>query len=384
MIILDKPYTSEQTAAYLAESGRPVLRNAEAERIAQNHRLNLVEPGDFAKQVDDGARLYTVSENALDWVMANVKRKNIADGISSMKDKFCLRETLSPLYPDYFFAKATFEQLQAMDPASLTLPLVLKPTVGFFSIGVYAIESVADWRAALADLAATRASWGDAYPAEVVGTGSFILEQYINGDEYALDAYFNSQGEAVILDILKHDFTSASDVSDRLYYTGAEVITTMLDKFQTFLSEVNRHLRLTDFPFHAEVRVDGDSIIPIEFNPLRFAGWCTTELSSPAYGMLTYDYYLRDRKPDWNALLGKGDDYYSMVILDKPADIPADAKLDYDAVCSIFTEVVEIRKTEWQGAPIFGYLFARSPRDRKHELTAAIQADMRRYLLPGC
>lgn len=57
-----------------------------------------------------------------------------------------------------------------------------------------------------------------------MGNAVFILEQYITGEEYALDAYYDENGRAVLLNIMKHDFACSSDVSDRLYYTGKEII----------------------------------------------------------------------------------------------------------------------------------------------------------------
>lgn len=59
--------------------------------------------------------------------------------------------------------------------------------------------------------------------------------------------------------------------SDRLYYTGKNLIETYLKPFTKWLSHINQHLKVCNFPFHAEVRMNNDLITPIEFNPLRFA-----------------------------------------------------------------------------------------------------------------
>jgi hypothetical protein len=42
------------------------------------------------------------------------------------------------------------------------------------------------------------------------------------------------------------------------------------------LSKIGKELHLKNFPAHAEVRIDENKIIPIEVNPLRFGGFCTT------------------------------------------------------------------------------------------------------------
>lgn len=383
MIIVDKPYVSFEMAEFLEKTKIPVLRNSEAEKIAAHRALNLMDGREFARRIDAGARLYATSENCLDWVLANIHEENVTRGVRGMKDKHRLRETLRPLYPDYFFTELSFEGLRTVDPETLPLPLVLKPVVGFFSVGVHVIHTPDDWKAALAAIAAGRERWREEYPPDVVGNGRFILEEYIRGDEYALDAYYNSQGQAVIVNVMKHDFTSTSDVSDRLYYTGAGVIRANLPRFGQFLNDVNGLLGLRNFPFHAEVRVDGGRILPIEFNPLRFAGWCSTDLTLFAYGFRTYDHYFQDRAPDWNSLLaGKEEDLYSLVILDKGPTLPENARLDFEAVCQVFTEVLQTRRVETMDAPLFGFLFTRTPKARRtEEMERIMRSDLSEYIL---
>lgn len=299
-----------------------------------------------------------------------------------MKDKAKLRAALAPLYPDYYYRVVEAEDLPHIVPDSLPLPLVLKPVVGFFSVGVYVVASLDDWRAALDDIRRKRESWRREYPDSVVGSERFILEQYITGDEYAIDAYYDADGKAVIVNILKHDFASAADVSDRLYYTSPEIIRRNLDAFTAYLDQVGGILAIRDFPLHVEVRVGPQGIIPIEFNPLRFAGWCTTDLAWFAYGLRTYDYYLNNRRPDWDALLaGKENNTYSLVILDKPAGIPEGAVLDYRKVAAAFTDVLHLRKIDFPGSPVFAFLFARTPDGKEGELRHIMQSDLSEYIV---
>ena len=83
---------------------------------------------------------------------------------------------------------------------------MLKPSVGFCSMGVHAVHDRDDWQRALSDIAQNASAWHDLYPESVVGTGSFMLEGYLEGTEYALDAYFDETGAAHVLDVLRHDF----------------------------------------------------------------------------------------------------------------------------------------------------------------------------------
>lgn len=93
-----------------------------------------------------------------------------------------------------------------MNVADLPLPVVLKPSVGFCSMGVYVIEEPEDWAAAVADIARREDGWHERYPESVVGSSEYLIEGYLAGTEYALDAYFDEGGTPHILNILRHDF----------------------------------------------------------------------------------------------------------------------------------------------------------------------------------
>lgn len=381
MIILEKPYVSPELLRYLAESRVPVLDNETARASSDAGSLHLVGEKEFAEGVNHGSRVYTTSENALTWVMRNIKNTELLAAIDTMKDKFRMRETLRPLYLDFFFRQGTLDDLRRIDPDILPMPLILKPAVGFFSVGVHVVSSADEWRNALDDIEAERGAWRHEYPDTVVGDDRFLVEEYVDGDEYAVDAYYNKIGDAVVLNIFKHDFSSSRDVADRLYCTSPEIINAHLRRFTAYLNRIGKILDLRNFPVHAELRMSARGIVPIEFNPLRFAGWCCTDLAWFAYGLSPYQYYLEDLRPDWKRLLeGRENNIYSLVILDKPASTPKNATLDFDALAGNFTEVLSQRRMEDPDLPVFGFLFTRTPGDSRKELERAVREDLARYL----
>ena len=105
-------------------------------------------------------------------------------------------------------------EIQQLDPDKLNFPFVIKPSVGFFSIGVHVIRNRSEWEMALMELNPEKLK--TIYPRNVLDTTIFIMEEYIEGEEYAIDCYFNHTGEVVILNILHHKFLSGSDTSDRV------------------------------------------------------------------------------------------------------------------------------------------------------------------------
>lgn len=381
MIILDKPYISSEMLEYLQESGTPVLANATSREKSAEYNLHLLEEKEFAGKLAEGKRIYTVSENSLDWVINNAENAQLQRGIDVMKNKFAMRKAIQKLYPDYYFTELAIGELADFDLANAPMPFVLKPSVGFFSVGVYVITSRADWDNALADIKKNQSEWQKRYPNKVVGASRFLLEEYIKGDEYALDAYFDQNGEPVIVNIMKHDFSGDADVSDRLYYTSGPIIGESLEKFTAFLVALNNEFKLTNFAAHIEVRLSGDRIIPIECNPIRFAGVCTTDLAWFAYGIRTYDYFLNNKKPDWTKILtDAGDAIHSLIILDKPAGTDASATFDYQGFAGRFDHVYSQRHYDGKELPVFGFLFTRTEKKNEYHLQDVVRADFREYL----
>ena len=384
MVILDKPYVSADLCAYLQETSLPVLRNCVSEAMAQYFDLHLVEDDPFAQLLESGQRLYTTSEDGLAWVYKHARGASLLETIRVMKDKYALRKALQPMFPDLRFREMTLPELRVADTAELSFPLIIKPSVGFFSLGVYSVANAREWEHAVADLESTIRSWRAEYPDTVLDDSRFLVEQYIPGDEYAADCYFDADGKAIILNVMKHTFTSDADVSDRLYSTSADIIRSKLEPLTSLLTEANALIGARNFLAHVELRDNGQRLYPIEYNPLRFCGWCTTDIAKYAYGINTCDYYLRDMVTDWGAILDRTDDsIFSLIVLPKPGSSMGPDALDQEALRETVTEVLDLRCIEDPGCPIFGFLFSRTPSAKVAELDRITHSDMREFIKKG-
>lgn len=386
MFILEEPYVSTLLARTAAETGMPVLDTAMARTALAGSGVELLGDAEFAAAYgrDGRTRLYANSENAIGWIAEHLSGTDLPRQIALFKDKVVFRELLADLYPGYGFRGFDLPELREFDPASLRFPFVVKPAVGFFSMGVHVIDSPAAWARAVDAIERDSAAFATLYPGAVLDFGRFIAEEVIDGDEYAIDAYFDADGAPVIVNVYSHLFASAEDVSDRVYFTSTELIERWREPFTEFLAEVGRRANLHDFPVHAEVRVSAEgAIAPIEINPMRFGGWCATDLAHFAYGINPYTTYLNAETPDWDRICAeRAGTVTALVIADVPTstDLAAIESVDFDGFAARFSRVLELRPVDFNRYPVFAFTFVAVPAGDLSELRAVLGADLTGHL----
>jgi len=275
--------------------------------------------------------------------------------------------------------------LASMPYPGLDQPLIIKPATGFMSEGVHKVFDAADWDQTKDRILTDRENSSDLYPPEVVDSTSLIIEECIEGEEYAVDAYFDGNSEAVILNILKHTFSSSDDVGDRVYTSSADIINENLSEFTTFSTSIGKLAGVRNFPAHIELRKDAaGTLVPIEINPLRFGGWCTTaDLTYHAFGFNPYVYYYSQMKPDWKEILkDKSGKLYSIIILDNSTGIEPEriSGFDYQKLLSDFENPLELRKFDYKEYPVFGFLFTETSVENEVELKQILISDLKEYI----
>jgi len=337
----------------------------------------------MARTADD-LRIYTTSENAIGWIAKHLPSSELPQKIALFKDKVKFRELTSPLFPDFKYKEIRLEDLKDADVTDFPLPFIVKPSIGFFSMGVRKVTSHEGWLDTVEAIMAETGKSKALYPQEVLDASSFIIEQCIHGDEYAFDAYFNSSGEPVVLGILKHTFASDTDVSDRVYTTSKEIIEENLVEFTNFAGRIGRLAQLKNFPVHIEVRRENGVLLPIEVNPMRFGGWCTTaDISHMAYGFNPYLCYFLQQKPNWDeALKGKEGKLYSLVVLDNSTGIHVNdiAAFDFETLLSNFEKPMELRKIDYREHAVFGFLFTETRAENFIELKRILDSNLSEYI----
>ncbi|MEO6903411.1 MAG: ATP-grasp domain-containing protein [Bacteroidia bacterium] len=385
MILIDQPYISDFLIKTIKENNFEIIATKEAKSLINDDAMNWISEKDAKNKMINSPNplIYTNSENALTWIFENLKETKRPEQIRLFKDKFKCRELTKELYPNFLFRKIKIEEIQTITIDKLKMPFVIKPSVGFFSIGVHIVHNKADWQTAQKEL--NYDNLKSIYPKEVMDASTFIIEEYIEGEEFAIDAYFNKEGEVVVLNILHHAFSSSTDVSDRIYSTSKSIILKHKENIEAFLKPIGEKANLKNFPLHVEVRIDKNGlIIPIEINPQRFGGWCTTgDLSWYAFKINSYQYFFENKKPDWEEIFkNKKDDVYSIILLNnnsgiKPSEI---SHFDFSMLKQDLENILVVRKLDFNKYPAFGILFTETSEDNKKELTEILNSDLSKYI----
>lgn len=386
MFFADKPYVSDFFKQTVRDHQIPVVGTEVAETLGFYEGTKIISERDaieLARSTRD-LRIYTTSENAIGWLAQHLSFGDLPGKIDLFKDKVKFRELTRPLFPDFKFREIRLNELESADISDFPLPFIVKPSVGFFSMGVYKVVHRDDWSAVVDSILADAEKSRGAYPLQVLDTSSFILEQNIAGEEYAFDAYFNAEGEAVVLGIFKHVFASETDVSDRVYTTSKEIIEDNLEDFTRFAGAIGELAGLRNFPVHVEVRRENGVLLPIEVNPMRFGGWCTTaDLAYKAFGFNPYLCYFHQQKPDWDrALAGRDGRWFSLVVLDNSTGVHADkiAAFDFDTLLARFETPLELRKIDFREHAVFGFLFTETSAERFSELKEILHSDLSEFI----
>lgn len=385
MILLDKPYVSKFLKETIAKYNFPALDTG---NVTEKGELSLISSEQIVQHFRDNSdsRIYTNSENSINWVVNHLSFTKLPEYINVFKNKVEFRKLVQGMYPNFFFKEVSLPDLDNIKLAELPMPFIIKPAVGFLSLGVHKVVNVDDW---VRVKQLIREEFTDAqalFPIEVVNASSFLIEEVIVGEEFAFDAYFDENGEPVVLGIMKHLFSSEKDVSDRVYYTSKELLMNHIPQFTQFVEELGKRTGVKNFPVHVEVRVaENGKLIPIEVNPMRFGGWCTTaDLTYLATGLNPYYCFLSNGKPDWNQILEAMDDeIYSLIILDNSTKIPSGqiTQFDYEKLLNRFCNPLELRKIDYEIYSIFGMLFTKTPKNKFAEIEEILVSDLREFVL---
>ena len=147
MIVLDKPYVSEFLRNTLRKHQIPLIDTLDDDFADLQDGLNIISEKEAIERFrkNPSQLLLTNSENSISWTENNLNFTDLPKKINLFKNKVAFRQLISNIYPDFYFKAVKYQDLDKLDVHTLPMPFIIKPAVGFFSIGVYKVESIDEW-----------------------------------------------------------------------------------------------------------------------------------------------------------------------------------------------------------------------------------------------
>ncbi|NES80848.1 MAG: ATP-grasp domain-containing protein [Moorea sp. SIO2B7] len=329
--------------------------------LSNDTRYKIIAQQDLIKSdisFDSRDKICVSLEEHLDEVYKHHKDKKWVNKIKMMKDKYEFREVLKGIFPDFYF-----EKLVSNDIPKLKIPenkkVVIKPVRGFMATGVSFADKSTDLEQLRNKLQAEISERAKYFTNSVVSSEEVIVEEFIQGDEYASDSYITSNGEIVILNITAHPTHEKFHYLNALYHTNYEMFFQLYDKVKHILSKFHSIVDISNIPIHAEFKLQDEQLIPIEFNPVRFGGTGYADLTYYFFDVNPFKSFFEGKSLNPSQLWqGKHDKYFGRVLAynGKGLDIK-NYQPDYNKIKSEFSKVFKLQKLDYQNYLTFAVLY---------------------------
>ncbi|MGF1673350.1 MAG: ATP-grasp domain-containing protein, partial [Rivularia sp. (in: cyanobacteria)] len=232
--------------------------------------INILNDAEAASSIQDKNAVVIMNwEASLSFILENLPQQRL-NQVNTFKNKATFRKLIKEFYPDLFYVELTRETLPDFRFPKQVNTVVLKPSLGTASIGIHIVHGQKEWLKAvdsvLKDIDIAKEHMNPA----MLNDSCFLVEEFIDGDEFACDGFWNAHGKTVITGIYQHPFASNSDVSDTVYYTSTKVVAQTIEPTIQILEHIGNKLQMRRFPFHFEFKFSNGNLFPIELNPLRF------------------------------------------------------------------------------------------------------------------
>ena len=245
-------------------------------------------------------KVYVPSETSLSIVMERMEDKSYVEGINKLKNKYFCREVLSPIYPDFYFSKASLAEIPNLDLEGKKV--FIKPLKGFFGTGVRYADEKTNLTHLAQEMNKEVEQNAKFFSESVLTKDEYVIEELITGDEYAVDMFFDEEGKPAIMNIYLHPDPLIADYFHLMYYTNKAIFDNYLAIFTEFFNQLNKIMQLKNFPLHAEFKLQDGIMIPIELNPMRYGGFGLSDLTYNSFEFQPITAYFDNKPVDWNTI----------------------------------------------------------------------------------
>jgi hypothetical protein len=296
------------------------------------------------------------SEAAIELVTSRINDPAKQQAVRLLKDKYAFRQMLGNLYPQYQYQLVKANDIQSL---KIDRKSIIKPVKGVFGTAVKIIDRDTDLTSLGGELQAELLKNKSIFSDSVLSQDDFLVEQYIEGEEYAVDMFYNSVGDPCITNIYHHPIPANRSYLHVIYYSSKVVFDRIYTKAKAFFTVLNKILNVTNLTIHGEFKLDGEDFVPIELNSLRFGGMGLGNMVFHGLGVNPYIYFLNDLEPDWQTIWhDKDQDLFTFFIAYNGANIDLTIhKPNYQLLEQQFTEILFKQYFDYQHQVALGIYF---------------------------
>ena len=308
------------------------------------------------------------TESILDDVLSRLDDENRRNAVLKLKDKFAFRELLKSIYPDFYFKQCRLDDLPA-EKLNRDSRYVVKPVKGCFGTGVRVIDGDINIPELLVEIKAELARNGAVLSSEVLTPDEFLIESYIEGEEYAVDMFYDSHGKPVITNVYHHPMPNNPAYLHMLYYASRETFDKVYQPAKEFFTKLNQTLQVTNLPIHAEFRLHNRRLTPIELNSFRFGGMGLGNLGYHALGINSYQHFINDTEPHWDAVWHNKDNAFGFFIayIGQSSDV-SKTQPDWARLRQQFSRIILEVPFDYKTQLAFGILYIEEKQERLAEI----------------
>ncbi|WP_242117785.1 ATP-grasp domain-containing protein [Aestuariivivens sediminicola] len=271
------------------------------ETLPETEGLIRMSEGSFLEDYDNLTKphkISTTSEATLESILKRITDEETRRAILSMKDKHLFRALLQEDYPSMAFTEVNFEDIRTLQ---ISGKKVLKPIKGCFGTAVKIIDEDSDLALVAEEMKSEIGVNSSVFSESVLSQSEFILEDFIEGEEYAVDMFYDSEGHPHIVNIYYHPLPKHTDYLHMIYYTNRRIFKMLYDDAIAFFTRLNNKLKVKNIALHSEFKYDRN-LVPIEINAMRFGGMGLGNMVYHSLKVNPYERFINEQSPNWNAI----------------------------------------------------------------------------------
>jgi hypothetical protein len=257
---------------------------------------------------------------------------------------------------------------------------VIKPVKGCFGSGVRMIDGTVNLQEMVMEIRAELARNSAVLSSDVLTPDEFLIESYIEGEEYAVDMFYDSQGRPVIVNIYHHPMPENLAYLHMLYYTSRETFERVYAPANEFFRKLNETLQVTNLPIHSEFRLHNGHLMPIELNFFRFGGMGLSNLGYHALGVNPYQHFMEDTEPNWASIWKDQDNIFGFFIAYNGANSDlTHTTPDWQRLRRQFSRIILAIPFDYQKQLAFGILYIE---ERPENIPNLLRIEFDDYFVP--